>query len=117
LKTIALQAEQVNALDHLATRVDRFNRAFGASLGRVQIDANLESNLKSLEGKAHLPEEAKKSLEEFGKPACRRARGVLLCDHRDVEQPPRAFCHLDECPWRSLLRNARPQRIRKQLSI
>lgn len=65
LKTIVLQTQQVDALDRLAVRVDKFNREFGASLGRLQMGGNLEEELKALQGKAHVPEEAKKTLEEF----------------------------------------------------
>ncbi|MGC4120812.1 MAG: hypothetical protein QM765_40800 [Myxococcales bacterium] len=65
LKTIVLQTQQVEALDRLAVRIDKFNREFGASLGKLQMGGNLEEELKALQGKAHVPEEAKKTLEEF----------------------------------------------------
>lgn len=67
VQTIYLQAQQVQALDRLATRVDRFNRDFSASLGRLQVNDNLETNIKALEEKGHLPEDAQKSLDEFEK--------------------------------------------------
>lgn len=69
LKTIYLQTQQVDALDRLAVRIDRFNREFGASVGRISINGDIESSIQSLEQKAHVPEEAKKTLEEFEKSA------------------------------------------------
>ncbi|HEY3446013.1 MAG TPA: hypothetical protein VGK67_06580 [Myxococcales bacterium] len=65
LKTIVLQTQQVEALDRLAVRIDRFNREFGASLGKLQMGSNLEADLKAMGDKPHVPEEAKKTLEEF----------------------------------------------------
>jgi LysM repeat protein len=66
-QTIALQVQQIQALDQLATRVDRFNKEFSASLGKIQVDENLEVNLKALQQKEQLPETARKTLEEFEK--------------------------------------------------
>jgi hypothetical protein len=65
LKTIYFQTQQVEALDRLAGRVDRFNREFGASLGKLQLSDNLEGDIKAMQQKAHLPDEAKKTLDEF----------------------------------------------------
>lgn len=65
LQTIALQTQQVEALDSLARRVEKFNREFGASVGRLQVDENLEASLRGLAQKAQVPEEARKTLEEF----------------------------------------------------
>lgn len=64
LRTIKLQSQQVAALDSLAQRVEKFNRDFGAAVGRVQIGESLENNLKSLE-RRDIPAEAKKALDEF----------------------------------------------------
>lgn len=65
LKALALQSEQVEALDALARRVERFNREFGSSVGRLQVDENLEANLRALAQGAPAPEEARRALEEF----------------------------------------------------
>jgi Skp family chaperone for outer membrane proteins len=65
LQTILLQTQQVDALDQLAVRVDRFNREFGASLGRLQMNESLEKNVAELKARVHLPDEAKKTLAEF----------------------------------------------------
>jgi hypothetical protein len=65
LKTLLLQTQQVEALDRLADRVDKFNRELGASVGRVRINENLETNIEALEQKTHLPEDAKKTLDEL----------------------------------------------------
>jgi hypothetical protein len=64
LQTIALQQRQTEALDSVARRVDKFNRDFGAQLGRIEVN-NLESSVKGIETKGHLPEDAKKTLDEF----------------------------------------------------
>ena len=64
LQTIYLQTQQVDALDKLAVRIDRFNREFGASVGKLQMTDSLEADIKGLE-KKHLPDDAKKTLEEF----------------------------------------------------
>ena len=58
LKTIVLQTQQVEALDRLAVRIDKFNREFGASVGKLQMGGNLEEELQAMKGKAHVPEEA-----------------------------------------------------------
>ncbi len=65
LKTLVLQTRQIEALDQLAARIDRFNREFGASVGRLQVGESLEVELKALVQKPHLPEEARRTLEEF----------------------------------------------------
>ena len=66
VKTIYLQTQQVEALDRLAVRVDRFNHDFGASLGRLQVSDEPRGRHQGAQGEGpHLPDEAKKTLDEF----------------------------------------------------
>lgn len=68
LETIALANQQVAALDELATAVDGFNRQFGGEVGHVELN-NLEGSIQNLRKQGHLPEDAKRSLDEFRKTA------------------------------------------------
>jgi len=65
VKTILLQNQQVEALDSLATRVDTFNRDFGATVGLLQVNESLAGNIEQMMQKTHLPDDAKKTLTEF----------------------------------------------------
>jgi hypothetical protein len=65
VQTILLQTQQIEALDHLATRVEKFNHEFGATVGRLQLNDNLQANVKELAQKDNLSDAAKKTLEEF----------------------------------------------------
>ncbi|MBS2025305.1 MAG: hypothetical protein JST92_23125 [Deltaproteobacteria bacterium] len=68
LKTIALQAQQVEALDQLAARVDQYNRDFGSLTGKLQVD-ELEVGLERLQKKTDTPAKVKELLGEFEKNA------------------------------------------------
>ncbi len=65
VKTILLQNQQVEALDSLAARVDRFNRDFGSAAGLLQVNESLQGNVEQMMQKTHLPEDAKKTLADF----------------------------------------------------
>lgn len=69
LQTIQLQTRQVEALDTLATRIDRFNREFGASLGHITVEPSGDLNLHDLKQAGHLPDDAQKTLADFEKSA------------------------------------------------
>jgi hypothetical protein len=64
LETIALRNQQVEALDALANRVDEFNRQFGSKIGKINVE-NLEGTIDNLKQKGHLPDDAKRTLDQF----------------------------------------------------
>jgi Type II secretion system (T2SS), protein E, N-terminal domain len=63
LKTIALQAQQVSALDKLAARVDQFNQEFGQSVGKVKLE-DIELGATRIDAK-DLPPQVKRALDEL----------------------------------------------------